>query len=488
MTSNGLDLTLHGSDSNATFDLSSARNRKLFEGITYNFPPDLYFFCWKGYLDVKKQDKGLYFEEFKRKHVVFQTLFNLSRIKLGNRTVDLFYPPTPGKKARTHEILYQEFPLTPQGKAIWSMAEEDGLWKKLLQTPKGFLLTTSAFTEYFNRHYFFDKEAQITEYQTQLEVFKRRAGLTLPSEGEIIFDGSEPYHFVSFNYVDLNKNFGRLLKGEVEFLRASIYCGECHQLKRLCFSVDALKVHNQREDEHHYLCYHEDKPSFMFFIKHDFTRLRHVEKRSGKTVDLSNSCGNIASYRPGRVHVPKQISKFKYIPPQIHREVEIISLGNVYRAEVLRFAYRRSDWFSQEQLINHLISKRDLTQELHSLTKSDKSYNFQKYNEAVSRVVNWLHKKGWLDFSFEPQNGAQKRFNRKGLQISASGRRFWDYLVREYGTKGFLGAQFDLNSAHKRLIVPQTLSGLGLGICTVLVFFAVFIALLLVLNALSSFL
>jgi hypothetical protein len=92
MTSDGLGLGLNGSDSSATFDLSSVRNRKLFESITYNFPPDLYFFCWRGYLDVKEQgiNIDLYFEEFKRKHVVFQALFNLSRIQLGNRTIDLF--------------------------------------------------------------------------------------------------------------------------------------------------------------------------------------------------------------------------------------------------------------------------------------------------------------------------------------------------------------------------------------------------------------
>jgi len=346
MTSNGRNFAFNGSDSSTTFDLSSVRNRKLFERITYNFPPDLYFFCWRGYLDVKKQDIDinitLYFEEYKRKHVVFQALFNLSRIELGNRTIDLFYPPTSGKKARTHEILYQEFPMTRQGKAIWSMAEEDGLWKKLLQTPKDFLLTTGAFTEYFNRHYFFDKEAQITEYQTQLGTFKQCVGFTLPSEGEIIFDDSEPYHFVSFNYVDHNRNFGRLLKGEVSFLRASLYCGECHQLKRLYFSENELKVHKQRGDEHHYLCYHKDKSSFMFFIKPDFTRLRHVKKHSGKTVDLSNSGGDTVPYQPKRVHVAKQESRFKYIPPKIYREVEVISIGRIYEVEVLKFAYKKN--------------------------------------------------------------------------------------------------------------------------------------------------
>lgn len=492
MTSNGLDLAFNGSDSGKTFDLSSVRNRKLFERITYNFPPDLYFFCWRGHLDVKKQDTDinidLYFEEYKRKYVVFQALFNLSRIKLGNRTIDLFDPPTPGKKARTHKILYQEFPLTPQGKAIWRMAEEDGLWEKLLQTPKSFLLTTGAFTEFFYRHYFFDKEAQITEYQTQLKTFKRRLGFTLPNEGEIIFDDSEPYHFVFFTYVDLNKNFGRLLKGEVVFLRASIYCGECHQLKHLYFPDDALKVHNQRKDEHHYMCYHEDKPSFMFFIKPDFTRLRHVNRRSGKTVDLSNSRGDIASYQPDRVHVVKQNSKLKYIPPKIHREVEIVSIGRVRRAEVLRFAYKRKNWFSQEQLINHLISKRSLTQDFHSLSKSDKSYNFQGYYKTVSKVVDRLFRKGWVRFSLVPQKGVQKRCNRKSVRITERGKQFWDYLVREYGTKGLLTAQFDLGSAYRRLAVSQTLSGLGLGICTILFFIASFFVLLLVLNGLSSFL
>ena len=109
MTSNGLDLGFNGSDLSATFFLNSVRNRKLFERISYNFPPDLYFFCWKGYLDVKKQDVGFYFEEYKRKHVVFQALFNLSRIKLGNRTVDLFDSPTPGKKLERTKFCIKSF-------------------------------------------------------------------------------------------------------------------------------------------------------------------------------------------------------------------------------------------------------------------------------------------------------------------------------------------------------------------------------------------
>jgi hypothetical protein len=386
--------------------------------------------------------------------------------------------------------LWQKFPLTSQGKAIWDMAEEDGLWKKLLQTPKDFLLSTGAFTEYFNRHYFFDKEIQITEYQTQLKAFKQRVGFTLPNEGNIIFDDSEADHFVSFNYIDLNKNFGRLLKGEVNFLRASVYCGECHQLKRLYFSENELKVHNQRGDEHHYLCYHEDKPSFMFFIKPDFTRLRHVKKRSGKTVDLSNSCGDTVPCHPKRVHVAKQKSRFKYIPPKIYREVEVISLDRIYEVEVLKFAYKKNDWFSQEQLINHLVSKRGLTQNFHSLSKSDKSYNFQMYEKMVSRVVDWLYKCGCVDLSSVPQNGAQKRYNSKGrkVQIAERGKQFWDYLVREYGAEGQLTSLIELDSAYRKFIAPQTFWEFFPCICITFSFIVGFIVFLLVMNALSSFL
>ena len=168
----------------------------------------------------------------------------------------------------------------------------------------------------------------------------------------------------------------------------------------------------------------------------------------------------------------------------MHREVEIISLGNIYGAEVLRFAYKKSGWFSQEQLINHLISNRELTQEFNALKNSYKNYNFKNYDEKVSKVVNWLYKKGWLDFSFEPQKGAQKRFNRKSVQISASGRQFWDYLDEVYGTRGLLTAQLNLSWAYRK----QTLSFLGIDICIAIVLFAAFLVLLLVLNDLSSYL
>ncbi|MBA7485799.1 hypothetical protein ES707_21350 [subsurface metagenome] len=350
------------------------------------------------------------------------------------------------------------------------------------------MLSTCVFTEYFNHHYFFTEKAQIAEYQTQLEAFKRRVGFPLPNEGEIVFDDSESYHFMSFNYVDLNKDLGRLLKGKVSFLRVSVYCGECHQLKRLYFSVDNLKVHNQRGDEHHYLCYHEKGHSFMFFVKPDFTRLRHIKKRSGKTVDLSNSREDLVPYQPNRVHVVKQKSKFKYKPPKIYRGVEIVSLGRVYEAGVLRFAYKKKSWFSQEQLINHLISKRELTQDFHSLSDSDKNYNFRNYNDAVSWVVDRLSRKGWVCFSLVPQMGAQKRCSLKSVQITEEGKKFWGYLVREYGAKGLLSSQFDLVSAYKKFMGPQTLSGSGSGICIVVVLFAGFVAFLLVMDFLSSFL
>ena len=293
---------------------------------------------------------------------------------------------------------------------------------------------------------------------------------------------------MSFNYVDSNKNFGRLLKGKVSFLRANLYCGVCHQLKLLFFSLDDLKVHYHRGDEHHYLCYHENKPSFMFFIKPDFTKLRHVNKRSGKTVDFSNSLENSTDYKPKHFHVPKQKSRFNYKPPKIRREVEFVYLGEVSGAQVLKFAYDKNNWFSQKQFINHLISKRGLTREFHSLSDSNRSINFQRYGETVWKVAKRLYRKGWVDVSLKTRKEARKRLVRKSVQITVKGRRFWDYLIEEYGSETLLASSFDLYSANRQLIVPQTLFGLGFGVCIVICLFGAFIAILLVLDALSSFL
>ena len=198
----------------------------------------------------------------------------------------------------------------------------------------------------------------------------------------------------------------------------------------------------------------------MFFIKLDFTRLRYIRKRSGKVVDLASPLENLTTYQS-----------------KIHRESAIVSIGRVFGAEVLRFAYKKNNWFSQKQLIDHLLSNRKLTQDFHSLGRRHKSYNFKMYNETVSKVVNGLYKKRLVNFSFEIQKEAQRHCNQKSVQISEFGRRFWDFLLRKYGTKKLLAAQFDLDSAYRRFVVPQILAILGICICFVFIllpFFLIF--------------
>ena len=78
------------------YDMSHVRSKQLLSSIVTKSPPDLYFFCWLGFLKLEKIDIGLPFFEFRKNHVVFQTYLNLTQIKINNIRYDLLEPVKKG--------------------------------------------------------------------------------------------------------------------------------------------------------------------------------------------------------------------------------------------------------------------------------------------------------------------------------------------------------------------------------------------------------
>ncbi len=329
------------------YKLDNLRNKEILKLITFNFAPDLYFFCWKGFLDFKKKDIGLLFKEYKRKHVIFQTCFNLSRIQLGNRTIDLLKPPDKGRRHRQHEIEYPIFTFTTKGRKVWYEALEDGFWDKLIEIPKEYLLNIRKFIEYFHTHYFFDREPTFSLYHEMIKKFEEKMPFELPKEGDFIYDG---LNFMIFNYIDENKNHGRYLEGEIKFLQVLIFCASYNNILRLYFTKENLISGFNNNNEHHTLCHHEDQVSKMFFINSTFTQLRSENKKQGKVVNLEDTNAaykgtyypNFVSYkRPSkRIYYKKSRPSHKKRP---YKPQKIIPLPTIENTDILRAIYNQPE-------------------------------------------------------------------------------------------------------------------------------------------------
>jgi len=106
-------------------DISDVRNKKLLSSIATKSLPDLYFFCWLGYLKLKKIDIGLPFQDFGKNYVVFQAYTNLTQIRISNKRYDLLETVKKGYKVKQHNIEYTKITLSTMGRKIWLQAEED---------------------------------------------------------------------------------------------------------------------------------------------------------------------------------------------------------------------------------------------------------------------------------------------------------------------------------------------------------------------------
>jgi len=159
-------------------DISHIRSKPLLSSIVTKFPPDLYFFCWLGYLKFEKIDIGLPFRDFTKNYVVFQAYNNLIKIRINNRRFDLLETVKKGYKVKQHNIEYTAITLSTAGRKIWRQAKEDGLWDLLQKIPNSYCLEFEPFIKYFHSYYFFSH----SKYLKYLKKVEEMPQTTLEAE------------------------------------------------------------------------------------------------------------------------------------------------------------------------------------------------------------------------------------------------------------------------------------------------------------------
>ena len=154
------DMTLEKSsqkNASAVHDISHVKNKLLLSSIVTKSPPDLYFFCWLGFLKIEKRDIRLPFFEFSKNHVVFQAYMNLTQIRINKKQYNLLEPIRKGYKVKRHEIEASAITLSTIGRQIWLQAQKDGLWDVVQDVPRLSCLGFEDFTHYFHSHIFLSR-------------------------------------------------------------------------------------------------------------------------------------------------------------------------------------------------------------------------------------------------------------------------------------------------------------------------------------------
>ncbi|KKM20766.1 hypothetical protein LCGC14_1642140, partial [marine sediment metagenome] len=139
-------------------DVSILRDVDIFKAIAINFAPSIYFFCWLGYLNIKKVSFELPFYGFSGNRSTYNVYGKLSRVKVGGKTISLVKPLSSDYKPKLHNIEASKIKLSQIGRDLWENAYEEGLWDLVLGIPAAYCLKFEDFTQYFNSHIFFDRE------------------------------------------------------------------------------------------------------------------------------------------------------------------------------------------------------------------------------------------------------------------------------------------------------------------------------------------
>ena len=171
------------SDSYSFHDMSHVKNKQLLSSIVTKSPPDLYFFCWLGFLKLEKIDIGLPFFDFGKNHVVHQAYMNLTQIRINKKQYDLLEPLRKGYNVKHHDIEDTAINLSTQGRQVWYQAHKDGLWEVLCGISRSFCLEFETFSHFFRSHIFLSR----TKYLTHLKTLEKEPEIPLSVE----YDGRD---------------------------------------------------------------------------------------------------------------------------------------------------------------------------------------------------------------------------------------------------------------------------------------------------------
>ncbi|MFW9773068.1 MAG: hypothetical protein ACFFEO_13015 [Candidatus Thorarchaeota archaeon] len=175
------------------YDWSDITDKELFKTIIHNYAPNLYYFCWLGYLQLEQKSIWLPFEGYKRKSGSVQACLDLSNITIGKKIFTLLEPPRD-KAVHQHETNHFDVRISKEGVKVWKKAKEEGVWEDIQNFPKKWY-TKEKFISQCMSHIFFER----TEYIRKLgevsdlasEVCREELNQgesQVPDSGEIMVD------------------------------------------------------------------------------------------------------------------------------------------------------------------------------------------------------------------------------------------------------------------------------------------------------------
>ncbi|TKJ20720.1 MAG: hypothetical protein CEE43_11695 [Promethearchaeota archaeon Loki_b32] len=103
-------------------------------------------------LNDEDYEVKLNFKEYYRDHFLFQTLRNLTRIKIGNKIFRLIKLPKKDMKKHVHYKNPDLYPLLLQGRRIYDAWKEDGLFDAFISIPSEILRSHKLFINYFYKY------------------------------------------------------------------------------------------------------------------------------------------------------------------------------------------------------------------------------------------------------------------------------------------------------------------------------------------------
>jgi len=240
------------------------RNCKIFQAIMDEFPSYLYYFCWKGYFNIKKQDIGLSIKELSTIKLLYQVAKNLSRLKVGSISISLMKYPKKDPSTHTHPVDHSEFKLTGFGIKIWKEAFEDGLWDHFLDIPDFYRMNSAQFEGYaLQKFIFFPKHFPQEQENKRLELNINGKMLKLPLNGSMIVSGERDSQDSLF--------FKHVQVGEKLLLSIHITCGECKGSTKFTLNEQQMCLHFKKNESYIRICPHGDRSARRFTITPDFT-------------------------------------------------------------------------------------------------------------------------------------------------------------------------------------------------------------------------
>jgi len=122
------------------FSISGISHMDLILKIINDYPGDLYFFYWRGYLENINKRRKLKLDVYSRKFFWFKTIQNLAKLGLMEK-------PRPYQNKHNH-FEHIKYPISSSGKKIHKIWEKYGLWNFIENVPREYFSNINEFNYY----------------------------------------------------------------------------------------------------------------------------------------------------------------------------------------------------------------------------------------------------------------------------------------------------------------------------------------------------